>query len=63
MAQEADQESGRRWLILGVSYVVAFWVSAGIFASAVVACGLVLRPRVLTRKVAGVTRAAATVPA
>ena len=45
------------------SYVVAFWVSAGIFASAAVVCGLVLRPGVLTRKVVDVTQAAATVPA
>jgi MFS family permease len=44
------------------SYVVAFWVSAGIFAGAAVVCGLVLRTGVLTRQVA-VTQAAATVPA
>jgi EmrB/QacA subfamily drug resistance transporter len=45
------------------SYVVAFWVSAGIFAGAAVVCGLVLRPGVLTRQVADVSQAAATVPA
>ena len=45
------------------SYVVAFWVSAGIFAGAAVVCGLVPRPDVLTRQVADVSQAAATVPA
>jgi EmrB/QacA subfamily drug resistance transporter len=30
------------------SYVVAFWVAAAIFAASAVACGLVLRPGVLT---------------
>jgi hypothetical protein len=45
------------------SYVVAFWVSAGIFAGAAVVCGLVLRPGVLTRQVADVSQAAAMVPA
>lgn len=29
------------------SYVVAFWVAAGIFAAAAVLCGLILRPGVL----------------
>jgi uncharacterized membrane protein len=32
------------------SYVVAFWVSAAIFAAAAVVCGLVLRSGVLTQK-------------
>ena len=32
------------------SYVVAFWVSAAIFAGAAVVCGLVLRPGVLSQK-------------
>jgi EmrB/QacA subfamily drug resistance transporter len=42
------------------SYVVAFWVAAGIFAGAAVVCGLILRPGVLGRKD---TEAAALVPA
>ena len=32
------------------SYAVAFWVSAGIFAGAAIACGLVLRPGVLAEQ-------------
>ena len=32
------------------SHMVAFWVSAGIFAGAAVVCGLVLRSGVLTQK-------------
>jgi len=35
------------------SYVVAFWVSAGIFAAAAVVCGLVLRSGVLIRNSSG----------
>jgi hypothetical protein len=45
------------------SYVVAFWVSAAIFAGAAVVCGLVLRPGVLTHQAADVAEAAAPVPA
>ena len=35
------------------SYVVAFWVSAAIFAGAAVVCGLVLRSGVLIQKQGG----------
>ena len=35
------------------SYVVAFWVAAGIFAAAAVVCGLVLRSGVLIRNSSG----------
>ena len=40
------------------SYVVAFWVSAGIFVGAALVSGLVLRPGVLTRQITEVTEAA-----
>jgi EmrB/QacA subfamily drug resistance transporter len=45
------------------SYVVAFWVSAGIFAGAAVVCGLVLRSGTLTHVVTEHSEAAAPVPA
>jgi hypothetical protein len=48
------------------SYVVAFWVSAGIFTGSAVVCGLVLRPGVLSRTItepAETAEAAAPVPA
>ncbi len=48
------------------SYVVAFWVSAGIFAGSAVVCGLVLRPGVLSRTItepAETAEATALVPA
>jgi EmrB/QacA subfamily drug resistance transporter len=45
------------------SYVVAFWVSAAIFAGAAVVCGLILRPGVLTTEDIGATRDAAPVAA
>jgi EmrB/QacA subfamily drug resistance transporter len=45
------------------SYVVAFWVSAAIFAGAAVVCALVLRPGTLTRTVAEPSDAAAPVSA
>jgi EmrB/QacA subfamily drug resistance transporter len=45
------------------SYVVAFWVSAAIFAGAAVVCALVLRPGTLTRVVTEPSEAAIAVPA
>jgi MFS family permease len=45
------------------SYVVAFWVSAGIFAGAAVVSGLVLRSGTLTQVVTEPSEAAAPVPA
>jgi EmrB/QacA subfamily drug resistance transporter len=45
------------------SYVVAFWVSAGIFAGAAVVSGLVLRSGTLTRVVTKPGEAAAPAPA
>jgi hypothetical protein len=45
------------------SYVVAFWVSAGIFTGSAVVCGLVLRPGVLSRTITEPTETAeATAP-
>jgi EmrB/QacA subfamily drug resistance transporter len=45
------------------SYVVAFWVSAAIFAGAAVVCGLILRPGVLTTEDTESARDAAPVAA
>jgi len=45
------------------SYVVAFWVSAGIFTGAAVVCGLVLRSGTLTHVVTEHSEAATPVPA
>ncbi len=45
------------------SYVVAFWVSAAIFAGAAVVCALVLRPGTLSHVVTEPSDAAAPVPA
>ena len=41
------------------SYVVAFWISAGIFAASAIVCGLVLPPGVLQSAAAETAPAAA----
>ena len=48
---------------VGPRILVAFWVSAGIFAGAAVVCALVLRPGTLTHVVTEHSEAAAPVPA